>query len=101
MLYNTIEIEFSKDIMQEKIDWLVEHDDELMTADGFDFALIGICERAGQPTIATYDTSKCLTLLRERDGMTYDEAEEYFYYNVVGAWVGDYTPCFVTLYEEN
>ena len=59
MLYYTIEIEFSKDIMQEKIDWLVEHDDELMTADGFDFALIGICERAGQPTIATYDTSKC------------------------------------------
>ena len=55
MLYYTIEIEFSKDIMQEKIDWLVEHDDELMTADGFDFALIGICERAGQPTIATYD----------------------------------------------
>ena len=85
----------------EKIDWLVELDEEILTADGFDYALIGICERAGYPTIATYDTNKCLAVLRERDGMTYEEAHEYFYYNVVGAWVGDYTPCFVTLYEEN
>ena len=48
-----------------------------------------------------YDTDKCLAILRERDGMTEEEAEEYFYFNVVGAWVGDYTPCFVTLYKEN
>ena len=87
--------------MEEKIDWLIEQDEQIMTADNFDFAIIGICERAGQPTIATYDTDKCINLLRERDGMTEEEAEEYFYYNVVGAWVGDYTPCFVTLYKEN
>jgi hypothetical protein len=86
----------------EKLDWLLEQDEEILTADGFDHALIGTCERAGgQPTIAMYDTDKCLAILRERDGMTEEEAEEYFYFNVVGAWVGDYTPCFVTLYKEN
>lgn len=87
--------------MEEKIDWLIKQDEQIMTADDFDFAIIGICERVGQPTIATYDTDKCLNLLRERDGMTEEEAEEYFYYNVVGAWVGEYTPCFVTLYKED
>ena len=87
--------------MEEKIDWLIEQDEQIMTADNFDFAIIGICERAGQPIIATYDTDKCINLLRERDGMTEEEAEEYFYFNVVGAWVGDYTPCFVTMYKEN
>ena len=87
--------------MEEKIDWLIEHDEEILTADGFDYALIGVCERAGQPTIAMYDKDKCINLLIERDGMTEEEAEEYFYFNVVGAWVGEYTPCVVTLYKED
>ena len=87
--------------MEEKIDWLIEHDEEILTADGFDYALIGVCERAGQPTIAMYDKDKCINLLIERDGMTEEEAEEYFYFNVVGAWVGEYTPCFATLYKED
>ena len=87
--------------MEEKIDWLIDHDEEILTADGFDYALIGVRERAGQPTIAMYDKDKCINLLIERDGMTEEEAEEYFYFNVVGAWVGEYTPCFVTLYKED
>ena len=28
-------------------------------------------------------------------GMTYEEAVDYFYYNQIGAYVGDHTPCFV------
>ena len=82
------------------IEWMTNYDEEILTADGFDYALIGICERINQPTIAVYDTNKCLKVLIERDGMTEEDAEEYFYYNVVGAWVGDYTPCFVSLYKE-
>jgi hypothetical protein len=30
-----------------------------------------------------------------RDGMTWEEAEEYFEFNQMGAWVGDSTPCFL------
>ena len=29
-------------------------------------------------------------------GMEEDEAEEYYSFNIVGAWVGDATPGFVT-----
>jgi hypothetical protein len=29
------------------------------------------------------------------DGMTEEEAVEYFDFNQIGAWVGDRTPCFL------
>ena len=31
----------------------------------------------------------------ERDEMTYEEAYEFFSYNIIGAWVGEYTPVFI------
>lgn len=33
------------------------------------------------------------------DGMTQEEAEEFFEYNQIGAWMGDRTPVFVTLFK--
>jgi hypothetical protein len=32
----------------------------------------------------------------KRDGMTEEEALEYFHFNVVGAYVGKFTPVFIT-----
>ena len=29
-------------------------------------------------------------------GMNGDDAVEHFYFNVLGSYVGDYTPCFIT-----
>jgi hypothetical protein len=31
---------------------------------------------------------------------TYEEAEEWFSYNQIGAWVGSLTPCFLDNLEE-
>jgi len=87
--------------MENKKDWLSEIDPDILLADGFETAIMGYSERAGNPTIATYSTAKCIQVLMERDGMTDEEAHEYFYFNVVGAWVGEYTPCFVTFYNED
>lgn len=67
----------------------------MLLADGFDDAIIGIGERAGQPTIAVYDFDLCVAVLCERDNMSIDEATDYMYYNVVGSWMGDETPIFV------
>ena len=69
--------------------------EELLLADGFEAALIGTGERWGQPTIAVYDREKCIEVLEKRDGMTQEEANEFFEFNVVGAWVGEQTPIFV------
>jgi hypothetical protein len=47
------------------------------------------------------DRDKCIEILVERDGMDHDEAEEFFEYNVIGAWMGEGTPCFAILIKEN
>lgn len=67
-----------------------------MTADGFDEAIIGTVERFGDSeAIILYDKEKIIqTLMKE---MPREEAEEYFYYNILGAYVGEGTPAFATI----
>jgi len=77
---------------------LAEIDEAMLMTEGFDDALIGYAQRCGQPALAVYDRAKCIDLLM-KDGMTHEEAEEYFEYNVVGAWVGDRTPLFLCRVE--
>lgn len=70
-------------------------DDEMLLADGFDDALVGVVRRCGQPTLACYDAEKCIEVLMKRDGMTYEGAVEFFEFNTEGAWVGPHTPVFL------
>ena len=74
-------------------------DSEALLWDGFEGALIGYCERCTLGPVALYDHDKCIKILMERDGMDEDSAEEYFEYNVVGAYIGDKTPMIATLGE--
>lgn len=67
----------------------------MLKADGFDEAIVGTGCRCGQPDLVVYDVEKCIEILA-RD-MSHDDAQEYFDFNVVGAWVGDETP--VWLYK--
>jgi hypothetical protein len=71
-------------------------EDELLKMDGYDDCIVGTVERFGQPEIVCYDKEKVLLKL-EASGMTSDEAQEWFYFNQIGAWVGDQTPCFINL----
>ena len=66
----------------------------MLKADGFDEAIIGVARRCSQPDLLAYSVTKCLEILME-DGMTYEEAQEYFEFNVAGAWVGEETPVWV------
>ena len=45
-------------------------------------------------TLAVYDRQKCIEILIDRDGMSEEEAVEYFEFNVTNAWVGENTPIF-------
>ena len=49
---------------------------------------------SGSP-LAAYDRAKCIKILMDRDGMTEDAAEEFFEFNVIGAWLGEGTPVFI------
>lgn len=82
----------ARDLLDAYVD---AHDLDVTVADGFDEALVGI---ATQHTthLAVYDREKCIKLLIQRDKMTREDAEEYFSYNVEGAFVGKGTPVFLT-----
>jgi hypothetical protein len=69
--------------------------DEILLADGFDDAFIGVGNRYTEPPIAVYDMGKVIDILA-RD-MSVDDAIEYFEYNVAGSWVGKQTPIFVDM----
>jgi hypothetical protein len=69
--------------------------DDILLMDGYDDCVVGVVEQFGRPPIACYDRDKVIRKM-VADGMTYEEAEEFFEYNQIGAWVGDRTPCFLT-----
>lgn len=68
----------------------------MMFMDGYDDCILGVCERFGAEDCVAYDKSKVISKLME-DGMTEEEALEFFYFNMVGAYVGEQTPVFITL----
>lgn len=68
-------------------------EDEVIYADGFATALIGIGQQFNK-VLAVYDLDECIAILVD-GGMSYEEACEYMDFNVLGAWVGDHTPVFV------
>lgn len=68
---------------------------ELLFADGFDDAIIGVGTQASRRETVTYDHHKCVEILMKRDGMTEEDADEYMSFNVTSAWVGEGTPIFV------
>ena len=79
---------------EEKKDFLFQLSPDVIVADGFEDALIGVGQQFNK-AMAVYDRQKCIEILMERDGMSDEEAVEYFEYNVTGAWVGEYTPIFL------
>jgi hypothetical protein len=68
----------------------------ILLCDGLEGAFIGVLHRFNQPTIAVYDIEKIIAIYMYRDGMTEEEAREFFEFNVIGAWVGERTPSFVS-----
>ncbi len=75
---------------------IAECNEEALLADGFEDALIGYAEIYHE-TIALYDKAKCLKILMKRDGMTEEEASEFFEFNTQGAYCGKGTPAFATI----
>ena len=65
----------------------------MLIADGFDEAIIGTTTKG----LAVYSVSAIVEILMRRDGMDDEEAMEYFYFNIDGAYMGEETPLFVHL----
>lgn len=72
----------------------MEGNEEVLLASGFEAAFLGIAWQFNKP-FAVYDRSLCIKILMERDGMSEDGADEFFEFNVQGAYVGEHTPAFL------
>lgn len=70
----------------------------MLKIDGRDNAIVGVIERAGQETILCYDKHTIIENLMV--DMSEEDALEYYNFNILGAWMGELTPCFLTLQEE-
>jgi hypothetical protein len=77
---------------------LGEIDDEfLMLPPEFDDALVGFVQVFSRQA-ACYDQERVLEIL-ESQGMSEQAALDYFEFNVVGAYVGEKTPAFLTMFR--
>lgn len=73
------------DMLDKILEWFPE--EEILVADGFNDAIIGIDE---QTMRLIYSVSKCIDILKK--DMDEEEAVEYFNYNVKNAYFGEKTP---------
>ena len=63
----------------------------------YDEAIVGVVERINL-TAFCYDTQQILDILQQEgaeDGMTQEEAIEYFEFNIRGSYVGEHSPVFL------
>lgn len=66
---------------------------EPLKVDGFDKAIIGEEYSSGR---LVYSAERMIKILMNRDGMSFEEALEFMEYNIIGAYVGEMTPIYIS-----
>ena len=90
----TTRLTIKKEMMRYEIE--CNYGDEwphMLFMDGLDSAIIGVAQANETPQVA-YSTEKILENLVER-GMDFDEAREFMMFNIMGAYMGKFTPIII------
>ena len=80
---------------------LAEENSKALVYDGMDNALIGVYrgdlarQDMQEASIAVYSFVKFIQRYIDRDGMSEEEAIEFFDYNVAGGYIGKYQPLII------
>jgi len=67
----------------------------MKTWDGFDACVVGVANIWRDQMIVevlVYNADAMIETMMDRDGMTYEEAYEFFEFNIEGAYIGIDTP---------
>jgi hypothetical protein len=67
---------------------------QFLKADGFDAAIVGFDVEEER---LVYDSTSVVQVLIN-EGMDDEDAWDYFFYNIAGAYVGKHTPLFIKMY---
>lgn len=92
--------DYKKRTREDVESWLEERgfiDEQILLADGLDTAFIGVAISRDGEYVAVYSIDRCIEGMVERDGMSEDEAHEFFDFNILGSHVGPKTPMFLHL----
>lgn len=81
-------------VLRGQIDDFCE-DCEILLADGYDAAFVGLAYRACSEPVACYDYDHCLLIVQANGVPDPADAEDFFSYNTLGSYVGPKTPVFV------
>jgi hypothetical protein len=78
-------------------DLIAEYYPDLVVLDPlyYDKAIIGVVNRIGIEAVC-YSSDRILDILVEEEGMSEEEAVEYFEYNIIGAYMGEHSPMFLS-----
>ena len=75
-----------------------EYAEGAVLLDGLEEAIIGIVEDFGSSgRKMLYSKQKIMDILHNRDGMTYEDAYEYYDYNILGLYASDQNSVFLDL----
>ena len=74
-----------------------EYAEGAILLDGLEEAIIGIVEEFGNGKRILYSKRIILSLLQTRDGMTEQEAEEFYDFNILGLYAGEQNAVFLDL----
>lgn len=68
-----------------------EFNPQAMLVDGFESCILGYSSQG----YVIYSINQIIETLIDRDGMTEEEAKDFFYFNIECAFVGEYTPIYM------
>tara|TARA_R100000900_G_scaffold47100_2_gene37779 strand:- start:57 stop:317 length:261 start_codon:yes stop_codon:yes gene_type:complete len=78
---------------------LKEVNPEALTLDGFDEAVVGLGCQYSKSVCVVYSEEKIIEKLAQE--MSYEDAVDYYGFNIACAWVGPHTPIIIkTEYEK-
>lgn len=83
-----------KDRIEQLKETIAEHNPEALLADGHDHAIMGYSTDGR----VIYSVNMIIEGLIQDSLMSYEDAVEFFDFNIAGAYVGEYTPIF--MYED-
>lgn len=81
---------------EQLIEYIDQSEEQFLKPDGFEDCLVGLVQGFGGEETLAYDQDKIIEKL-QADGMSFEEAIEYFEFNIIGAYVGAKTPVYITL----
>jgi len=67
--------------------------DNAILLDGFDDCIVGVSESFGEESRYIYSKKSIISKLKE--DMSYEEAVEYYYFNILGGYFGSQNPIFI------